>query len=143
MVKRYYYHLTQKCWAKKVTLEPRIKGCHRGWKEPRCKRTCVSPSIDKCLIALGHCLQNKYVYIYRTEKKVLARPAINVNDSKITNEKWLTRRIKFVRVGEIERNHPDLRAILNMSVGGVCHLKNQKRQLQKLMKLKKSYVIWI
>jgi len=143
MVKHYYYHLTQKPWAKRVTLKPRLHGCNRSDREPECKRICVSSNIERCLVALGSCLyRTRDIRIYRTENKVLGHQAWGVVDSKVTKEKWLTRPIKFVRVGIIKSDSSDLRTIFNMATGDSIYLKDQTKQLRRLIKLKKSYVSW-
>ena len=137
----YYYHVTQKKWPNKIILSPKIKGDHRSPDEPLIARTCVSPTIEGCLVALGYCLSlRKKVYIYRTENKVLAENPYNVFDSYITKEKWLIKPIKFKKIGILNNKFPE--EIRWLQVGGIDNLDMQVKYLFKLKKMKLNFVDW-
>lgn len=139
---KYYYHITQKKWPDKLTLYPKVHGYNRCTEEPEIARTCVSPIIEGCLIALGLCLMIKRpIYIYRSENKVLARNPYRVIDSFITKEKWITKPIIFKKVGVINDDLPE--EIRWLSTGNCHGLKDQKKYFNKLNKMNLSFVDWL
>ena len=140
---KFYYHLTQDLtWPDKIILYPRIEGQNRSDDEPLVPRTCVAPTIEGCIIALGSCLALYYTtYIYRTVNKVLARNPYSVNDSHITKEKWITKPITFKLVGVLNDFLPE--DIYWISTGGYSDLKYQKKYMKKLQKMKLSFVDWV
>lgn len=140
MVKpKFYYHITQNKWPKRIKLIPRIEGQHRSEDEPLISRTCVAPSIEGCLIALGSCLLlSRPIYIYRTIKKVSVRNPYKVIDSCVTKEKWITKPIKFMKIGKINDLLP--KEIYYLSVGGYSDLKFQDNALNDLKRMKLSFI---
>ena len=143
--KQYYYHVTQRKWTKNKLLHPKNNGCHRGPAEPQCKRICVSPSVETCLVALGCCLFRRCdIFIYRTANPVLGRPSVGVVDAILTKERWLTRSTKFVRVGTIPyQNEHMIRSLFSLTSGEKSDIPKQMEHLKRLFKLKQSYIEWI
>ncbi len=142
---KYYYHITQKQWPQEVTLKPRNKGWHRALTEPKTYRTCVSASIEGCLVALGSCLLWKSnlpgISIYRTLNKVIAKNTYDVADSAVTKEKWLTRPIKFIKVGFMNENLPE--KLLKLSTGDLNKVPSQYKMLDLLKSKKRNYITWL
>lgn len=139
---KYYYHITQRKWPDKITLRPKKSGCHRASNEPKIYRTCVSSTIEGCLVALGCCLySNVTISIYRTVNKVLAVEPYDVSDSHVTKEKWLTRPIKFKKVGII--NNKLTSQVYNLSTGDLDTLPGQYKLLDYLRNRKQNYVTWL
>jgi len=100
--KKYWYHCTKKDFGEEMTFEPRGWGEHRCDEEPKISRTCVGPKISNCIVALPFCMYEDFeISVYRTKNKVYANHPYKVGDSKVTREKWLTKDIKFVKVGEV------------------------------------------
>jgi hypothetical protein len=142
IVPKFYYHLTQHKWPKEITLIPKIEGDHRACDEPEISRTCVSPTIEGCLVALGCCLgKSNITYIYCTKNKVLAKNPYRVADSSITKEKWLIKPIKFERIGIINKLLPQ--ELYYLGVGGYSNQDEQISMLKKLKKMNLSFVDWI
>lgn len=136
---KYYYHITQKKWPDKLILYPQIDGEHRSDDEPILTRTCVAPTIEGCLVALGCCLSMcRQIYIYRTQNKVLARNPYKVEDSWITKEKWLIKPITFKKYGLINDKLP--KELYYMGVGGYSNQKEQLAMLEQLKNMKLSFV---
>jgi hypothetical protein len=139
---KFYYHITQQKWPERITLTPKLDGPNRSIDEPETYRTCVSPTIEGCLIALGSCLaMNKKTNIYRTINKVVARNPYAVIDSCITKEKWLTKPIRFMKVGKINKLLPE--EIYYLSVGGCNDLKFQDNLFKALVEMNRSFVDFI
>ena len=102
-------------------------------------RTCVAPTIEGCLVALGCCLSEyKQTYIYRTQNKVLARNPYKVEDSWITKEKWLINPINFKKIGIINDKLPS--ELYCMGVGGYSNQQKQLEMFRKLKNMKLSFV---
>ena len=143
MIKRqFYYHLTQKKWPKRITLIPRNKGEHRGSLEPKESRICVCPSIEECIIALGNCLEiYNNINIYRTVSKVFAIKPYDVIDSNLTNEKWIIKPTRFMKVGNINYAIPE--SVFYLSVGNENGIKDQSSHLNILKAMKLKFVTWI
>jgi hypothetical protein len=97
--KRYYYHITDRYWPKRITLEPRDNGDNRTFCESDMPRICVAPSISHCLVALPPYT----LKVYRTKNKVKAYCPYGIPDSEITKEKWITKTTAFIKVGEIKK----------------------------------------
>src|ERR1700748_916649 len=128
---KFYFHITQEKWPERITLRPKIYGKFRSIDEPEIARTCVAPTIKGCLIAMGACLFiNKPIYIYRTINKVSARNPYSVIDSCITKEKWLTKPIRFMKVGKINKLLP--KEIYYLEVGGWDCMKFQDNLFKSL-----------
>ena len=96
---KFLYHLTEERWGKKVKLYPREDGFNRSSDEPDISRTCVSPDITRCFLALPY--DNCTYFIYRTIKKTRAYYPTKVIDSAVTREKWLLSPFTFIRIGII------------------------------------------
>jgi hypothetical protein len=73
----------------------------RAEDEPDVKRICVAPTPAQCLTAIGYHKNQKCV-LYVTKNPIFAYQPFGVFDQKTTNEKWLTRKIKFKKVCEFE-----------------------------------------
>lgn len=97
---RYWYHVSSTLKAKRVTLTPRAndEGFNRAEDEPDIKRICVCPTIEGCLTAIPYGRRDTLT-VYRTTKKIPARKAYDVFDSTVTQESWITKRTRFIRVG--------------------------------------------
>jgi len=112
--KNYYYHLTTNMlWGDSIFLSPKNSGDNRGFDEPHYPRTCVAKTIINCLSALDF-YGSQYINVYRTKNKVLAYDAIGVPDVKITNEKWIFKKVEFVKIGTIK--HTLFEEILEMQM---------------------------
>jgi hypothetical protein len=145
-IPKYYYHITQKSWPDKITLRPKKSGCNRASTEPKIYRTCVSSSIEGCLVALGCCLYWQGIDlpgidIYRTVNKVLAVEPYDVLDSCVTKEKWLTRPIRFEKVGFINKKLP--KQVYNLSTGDLDRVPSQYKLLDLLRNRKQNFVTWL
>lgn len=101
--KRYWYHVSTTLKKPLEFLKPRSndEGFNRSEGEPDIKRICVSPTLSQCLIAIPYRKQN-ILYIYRTEKQVIAKKSSGVFDSPVTMEGWLTKPTWFVRMGTLD-----------------------------------------
>jgi hypothetical protein len=110
MNKRYYYHVTQKNWAREVTLSPKEIGNNRPEREPKVARICVSPTPAHCFVALGQgaFFFGLYCSVYRTKYKVNAEFPHGVADSHITKEMWLKTPTEFKRVKVFSRKEFNL-----------------------------------
>lgn len=99
--KRYWYHVSSTLKSKKKTLIPwnEVKSSNRSGEEPPGERICVAPTIEQCITAIPYFLST--LTIYRTEKKVLAKKAVGVFDSHITDEGWLTEPTTFIKIGTL------------------------------------------
>ncbi len=102
----YFYHLTNKKWRNEVCLRPMtcddLQGCAyymRTEEEPDIPKTCVSTTIDGCLCALPLKVMN--YNIFRTKNKVKAAIPYGVADQAITQERWVIRPTKFIKIGQI------------------------------------------
>lgn len=133
-MKKYYYHITTKSWTKNILLKPRKYGPNRAEEEPNISRTCVAPTIEGCLIALGSCLPLcSDIYVYRTVRKVNAIKPTDVIDSKITGEMWLLRPINFKLLAKIKKKSlPE--HLYRLDVGRQEALKLQKKYKKILKK---------
>jgi hypothetical protein len=127
---RFLFHVTdKKSWGKEKVLKPKIRGKNRGIAEPGISRTCVSPDISRCLLALPYEDDEPY-YIYRTYKKVRGYYPYDVEDSCITYEKWLTTPITFIKIGEISTN-----IIRMLPAESCCFIEDQRKALPKIKKI--------
>jgi hypothetical protein len=101
--KRYWYHLSSTLKKKKERLSPRDndEGFNRTSFEPNTRRICVSPTLEQCLAAIPYGKHDTYT-IYRTSKKVRAKPPRDVFDSHLTQEGWFSSPTVFVRVGVLD-----------------------------------------
>ena len=100
-MKRYYYHITDKHWPKTITLIPQAEGENRDEDEPLIPRICVCSTIEQCMVAVY--LYTCDVYsIYRTKEKITAKRAQCINDSYITDEHWVLKPTKFIKIGKID-----------------------------------------
>ena len=139
---KFYYHLTQQTWPERITLYPQIDGEHRSDDEPEVCRTCVAPTVEGCLIALGQCLYGcREVSIYRTVNKVKARNPYQVYDSYLTKEKWLMKPIRFMKVGFINEFLPQ--SVRHFCPGDYKATPNQEMCLRELKNLKGKFITWI
>jgi len=127
----YYYHISHEgnpLHREKdipFSLYARIDGDNRCEDEPRIKRTCVSPSIIRCLCALTY---SRKVYIYRTLKKISPYKAKGVVDSRLTKEKWVLGRCDFIYIGEWNLAELTMEEI-NTRAGANHHLPAQREFL--------------
>lgn len=85
---------------RKLKLSPRIRGENRSDSEPRVARICVAPSIEHCLTAVPY--SNYKFNVYRTLRKVRAKPAMEIIDAGVTKEHWITKRVNWIQVGMID-----------------------------------------
>lgn len=99
---KYYYHLTQENWGGEVVLKPRGDGTNRDINEPKTERICVSASIEGCFVAI-YIDELKRFNVYRTKRRVRAAKPIKIPDSHITEEFWLDKTTRFIRIGKIKR----------------------------------------
>jgi len=129
----FLFHITnKKSWGKKRILKPKIKGINRAIEEPEISRTCVSPSISRCLLALPYDDNTSY-YIYRTYQKVRGYYPYDVKDSCITLEKWLTTPITFIKIGEISTD-----IMKKLPDETCCFIEEQREALPKIKKILKD-----
>lgn len=135
--KQYYFHITQECWPEKLVLTPRSEGHYRDPNEPFTARTCVAPTVEGCIIALGRCLDWKrnHVIIYRTLSKVNAVSPRYVVDCNITGEKWLLKPVTFCYYGIIDSEFLP-KGIDNLTVGSRNTLVKQSKYLKALRESK-------
>lgn len=98
--KGYWYHVSDTLRKDEITLHPRVEGVNRCFEEPEVPRVCVAPSIEQCMTALPYCLG--IMSVYRTKYQVNAVKAINIEDAHITEEHWIIRPIKFVKIGILD-----------------------------------------
>jgi hypothetical protein len=127
---KYLFHVTdKKSWGKKKVLKPKVRGKNRGIGEPEISRTCVSPDISRCLLALPY-NDNESYSIYRTYNKVRGYYPYDVEDSCVTLEKWLLTPITFIKVGEISTN-----IIRKLPTESCCFVEDQKRELPVIKKI--------
>lgn len=139
---KFYYHLTQKEWPERITLSPREDGDHRAEHEPVISRTCVAPTIEGCLVALGSCLSTyRTINIYRTVTKVQARTPYRVDDSFITKEKWIVKPIRFMKIGIINDSLPDY--VREISSGDSLAFEEQESAMIDLKSMKLNFVDWL
>ena len=99
----YWYHVSTTLKQKYVTLVPwdEDKGFNRGGSEPLGKRICVAPTIEQCITAVPYVLETSF-NIYRTKSPIIADHSKGVFDSKVTNEGWLHKPAKFVKIGRLK-----------------------------------------
>lgn len=97
----YYYHVTSCDWPTSVVLRPTADGENRGYEEPELPRTCVGPTVSKCLCSIPLSMTAGAMYVYRTKSRVTPRWPYRVYDYKFTGERWLTRSVRFVKVATI------------------------------------------
>ena len=72
------------------------------------KRICTAPTVEQCLIAICPCNHISQIYIYRTVNKVNKSVVpYGVFDAPLTQERWITRKRKFMLVGEIPCAYED------------------------------------
>jgi hypothetical protein len=104
MKKKYWYHIST-LLDKRGTfiLDPwdSSKAKNRCPEEPEGKRIPVSPSIEQCLIAIP-LYRGALVNIYKTKNKVDAQEPIDVYDSSITEEHWITEPTEFEYIGRLD-----------------------------------------
>lgn len=105
---RYWYHISSATLRSKARLKAfkNEDAATREETEPNVPRICVSPSLDKCILAVPVGGLNTYK-IFRTSSKVVARKPFRVKkrdilpfDAEITEEHWLLEDTDFVKVGE-------------------------------------------
>lgn len=124
------------------------------------KRICTAPTVEQCLIAI--CPSNKLnqIYIYRTVSKVNKSViSYGVFDAPLTQERWITRKRKFMLVGEIPCGYNDQRCEAELlsrrwkegtsypnyicmnfdSRGGCDDFERQHRELLKTRKFMRKY----
>ena len=163
-MRAYAYHITMQNWGKSKVLKPRKTGYNRACDEPQVSRTCVCPTIEGCLIALGACLpfvyaglgyiwsakteeyskRKIYAYVYRTENPVGLNKPYEVDDAQITGERWLIKPAKFILIGKILLdNRGILKHVQRLNPGNRAEIIKQKNVLNKLKKAKLSYMDWI
>ena len=100
--KRYWYHVSQTLTGKEVKLVPRRFGDNRSTDEPPVARVCVAPTIEQCMAAVPYSSWCSF-QVYRTKNKVVAEPATDaIPDAPITEEHWVRRKVKYVRVGYLD-----------------------------------------
>jgi hypothetical protein len=138
--KRYYYHVTQENWGKRIKLSPRTWGDNRADEEPEDSRICVSTSIEGCLVALCGCLAGGGIaYVYRTVSQVKAVKPYNVVDSRITGERWLIRATTFEKYGRVIKKQLP-KSMLEISVGDSGMLTDQRKFKRKLVNNKNWFL---
>ncbi len=102
----YFYHLTSRKLGLEVSLHPLTLSeltsignlkINRAEEEPDVKKICVAPAIPNCLSALP--LDDRRLYVLRTKNKVKAAIPWGVADQRITQERWIVRCTKFIRIG--------------------------------------------
>lgn len=100
-MKKFYYHISNTLEKDEEYLVPRSYGFNRPDEEPDNSRICTAPTVEQCFSAVSY--SNDDVYsIYRTKNKVSGRAAHGVYDSKVTGERWLQRKTKFIKIGEFD-----------------------------------------
>lgn len=99
----YWYHVSTTLKQKYVTLVPwdENKGFNRGGAEPLGKRICVAPTIEQCITAVPYILETSF-NIYRTKSPIIADHPKGVFDSIVTQEGWLHKPTKFVKIGMLK-----------------------------------------
>lgn len=136
--KRYYYHLSRLSLHETrddpFILKP-IGGFtdNRGREEPSIARTCVSDSIIHCLCAIPYC--NGSLNIYRTVNRITSYHPYDVNDSDITNERWILHPVQFMLAGKWDLNEGKIIYPFNDIVG--C--KNSRGEQQKFIEFWREY----
>lgn len=95
-----YYHIgidgkLEGEWIPKVPIR-------LGTNEPKNQRICVSDNVGKCLVATGgaHDGTNK-IYIYTPTTKFTPKEPHGVEDSDVTDEKWITEKVYMKLVASI------------------------------------------
>lgn len=100
--KKYWYHISTTLNAKRKRLIPwdEVNSTNRSITEPPGPRICVAPTIEQCITAIPYWMET--LRIYRTEQKVLAKKALDVFDSDITDEGWLVEPTVFIKLGTLK-----------------------------------------
>ena len=102
MKKLYLYHITENDWGKSVTLIPKSAGDNRDTAhEPKTPRICTAPTIAGCMIAV-YLNELNTVNVYRTRHKVDYKYPRKVHDSKITEERWITKPTEFIFIRNLD-----------------------------------------
>jgi hypothetical protein len=101
MKKLYLYHITENDWGKSVTLIPKSTGDNRDSLEPKTPRICTATTIAGCMIAV-YLNQLNTVNVYRTRHKVDYKYPRKVRDSKITDERWITKPTEFILIRNLD-----------------------------------------
>lgn len=102
------FHVTDQQWGDAITLKPRVSKRFKFLGEPDTPRICVSPSPEKAWFASGSDSLPHFIYVTDSSDFVCA---VGVEDSYVTEEKWLTKDSNFRLVGTINPfyfdDHPD------------------------------------
>lgn len=108
-MKKYWYHISRKL-NKRGTfiLDPwgNELASNRPSEEPDGKRIPVAPTIEQCIIAIP-LYDAAIINVYRTKEMVETENPINVFDSEITEEGWITVPTEFIYIGKIDFNWID------------------------------------
>ena len=101
--KRYWYHVSTTLKKRITNLTPwgGKRAINRDPTEPEGKRICVAPTIEQCISAIPYHL-GATVGIYRSAERVLATEPIDVFDAKVTEEGWLMKPTKFIKIGSLD-----------------------------------------
>jgi hypothetical protein len=147
---RFAWHLScsRKLGADKVVLKPSKRGINRGDNEPKDSRVCVSLEPGGCFVAIPTDSDRKF-HLYRTYNKVKSYHPYEVDDAKVTQERWLTESKTFIRMHtfssddmEIYRGifHSIQKANHGYAIGGndAGSLKSQKDARKKINKALKQ-----
>lgn len=136
---RHWYHLSTTLKQLKVILTPRDndEGFNRSESEPNDKRICVSPSIEHCLTAIPYSKWDKFT-IYKTRDKVVAKCPIDVFDSKITKEGWITTRTVFNRIGFL-----NFKKCVDSVDGIAFKIKTESASHSDVLLSKETYDWWV
>lgn len=91
--------------GKNPILKPRVPEnfmTTNGFEDHATARICVTPTIDKCLMALSDNLADKVLFVYETKNIDFITPTVNqVPDVNLTNESWFVCDTQFMFVKRI------------------------------------------
>ena len=101
--KRYWFHVSSTLKRKIEFLHPRDndEGFNRADHEPNVRRICVSPTLEQCLTAIPYSSHDT-IKIYKTRRPIKVKKSVDVFDSFVTGEKWITNPTKFVKIGVLK-----------------------------------------
>lgn len=132
---RFFYHVTEKRWPKRKRLKPLHSSMtDRPAEEPSLARICVAPTVAQCLSAISY--SGYYTYhIFRTLRRIKAKYPYSVADSRITNERWLTKPTSFIKIGSIQPRIMKSMPYAFCGSGYKQDLAKQKRNLEKIRQI--------
>lgn len=126
------FHISDSWDFSEGVISPRI--CQRVPDEPEMARICVAPTVEQCILAIGHWedyfSSGKEFRIYKTEEETTT--AIDIIDSHLTGERWLTKPslFKYVRtIKELEIN-----ALPKFEIEWLFSIRRLENDCQKILK---------